>query len=110
MMMEIDFDALKDGLANVIKGSLESDWPEVKAYAEQIIEGEKQLLKDLSELRLKGHLTDEQFFSELEDQKELVKNKLLAMSAMSTAAAQKAANAAVKFLGDTVLGAVKSIL
>lgn len=108
--MDIDFEALIDGLTGAIRGSLESDLPEIKEYAEQIVEEEKETLQLLANLRQRGEITDEEFKSELEDQKGVVKNQFLAIGAMSTAAAQKAANAAIKFLGDAVLTAVKAIL
>jgi thymidylate synthase ThyX len=108
--MDIDFDALIDGLTNVIHGSLESDLPQIREYAKKIVEEEKETLQLLANLRQNGDISDEEFMSELEDQKGIVQNQLLAIGAMSTAAAQKATNAAIKFLGDTVLTAVKAIL
>lgn len=108
--MDIDFDALIDGLTNVIQGSLESDLPQIREYAKKIVEEEKETLQLLANLRLNGEISDDQFKSELEDQKGIVKNQLLAIGAMSTAAAQKATNAAIKFLTETVLATVKAVL
>ncbi|MGJ3234373.1 hypothetical protein [Marivirga sp.] len=109
-MMDIDFDALIDGLTNVIQGSLESDLPHIREYAKKIVEEEKEALQLLANLRLSGEITDDEFKSEIEGQKGVVKNQLLAIGAMSTASAQRATNAALKFLGDTVLTAVKALL
>lgn len=108
--MELDFDAMLDGLTGVLKDSLEQDIPAIKEYAKKIIDEEKEMLTQLGELRLTGAITDDEFKAELEGQKEVVKNQMLALGVMSAAASQKAANAAIDFLRETVLSAVKALL
>ena len=93
--MSFDFDAVLGDMLGAVKESVDADWQELSDYSKQVLENEKQTLKDLAQLRLDGDITDEELKSELEDEKDTVEAELAAIQVVTKAMAQKAANAAI---------------
>lgn len=108
--MEINFNDLVDGVSSILSQSINEGLPQIKEYSTQIIEEQKESLQELATLRLNGTISDEEFNSEIEDQKEVVKNQLLAIENMAIASAQSTTNAIIEFLGNSVLAMVKVAL
>lgn len=104
--MNLDLNELANGLAGVLRKSINKDLPEIKEYAQRIVLSERQVLERLAQLFAAGEITEDELRSELQDEEATVKNQLLAIKEMSEAAAQRATNAALKFLGDALLKAI----
>jgi hypothetical protein len=108
--MDINFKELEKGLIEVLKGSVSADAPKIREYSKKIIEDQKETLKTLAELMAAGTITEEQLMSELEDEKVTIENLYLSLKVAAKASAQKATNAALKFLGDSIIGIVKAAI
>lgn len=108
--LNINWDELKDALVTNLKQVVKDDLPQIKEYAERIAAEERDTLQELTALHMQGLLTDQELASEIADEKVTVRNQLLALKEMSTAAAQKATNAAIEVLQDFALKASKALL
>lgn len=104
--MSFDVDAALVQMSSAIRGVVSDQWPGIKSYAEQVLEGEKDTLKKLADLRISGGLTQEEFDSELDDERRTVEAQFEALQVMSKAMSQRAANAAIKALTDIVQAAL----
>jgi hypothetical protein len=104
--MSFDIEAVLGDMLDAVKGSVDADWDDVKGYAKQVFENQKEALKVLAEQRLRGELSDEELESELEDEKDTLEAELKAIQVMTKAMAQRAANAAV----DVFFNAIRAAL
>ena len=101
--MNFNIEAVLGDMLAAMKDSIEADWDDVKGYAKQILENEKEALAALAELRLRGEITEQELKSELDDEKDTVEAELKAVQVMTKAMAQRAANAAM----DVLFAAIK---
>lgn len=106
----INWNQLKNVLVNNLKEVIDDELPQIKEYAEKIAAQEKQVLEELLQLRKQGWITAKELESELADERVTVKNQLLAIKEMGTAAAQRATNAVIKGLQDFATSAAKAVL
>jgi len=104
--MSFDIEAVLNDMLAAVNNSVDADWGDIKGYAKQILENEKDTVKDLAEQRLRGELTEEELKSELEDEKDTVEAEFKAVQVMTEAMAQKAANAAI----DVIFKAIKAAI
>jgi len=104
--MSIDIDAVISDMLSAIKKSVDADWNDIRGYAKQILENEKETISELADQRLKGEITEEELTSELKDEKDTIEAELKAIQVMTKAMAQRAANAAI----DILLNAIRSVL
>lgn len=108
--MEFNIDVVLSDMLAVIKGTVTDNWDEVKSTADQMLSRKKERLGLLAELRIKGEINQEKFESRLADEKMVVEAELNAVTVISKAIAQKAANAAMEVLDKAVLVAIKSVI
>jgi hypothetical protein len=101
--MPFDISETLEKMLDAVKSVAKEDWPKIEGYAKTILQNERVALANLAELRVKGELTEEEFKSELQDEKDTVEAELLAAQVLGKAAVQKAANAAIKVFTDAVL-------
>ena len=100
--MNFNIEEVTINMLNAIKGTVEDNWAEVKEPATQFLNRNKERLALLVDLRLSNELSQEKFESRLEDQKLVLKAQLEALTVISKAIAQKAANAAIDILETAV--------
>ena len=104
--MSFNIDTTLEDMAAAVKAIVVKDRNKIKGYAKQIFDEEKQTLNQIALLRLSGQITDEEFQSEIEDEKDTVRAQLLALKVLNKATAQKAANAALNVLYKAVIAAL----
>lgn len=97
-------------MLDAISNSVQDDWPKVKTAAGQFFENRRERLALLTQLRINGELSEEKFHSRLEDDKKILEAELNALTVLSKAAAQKAANAAIEVLEKAVKAAISAAL
>lgn len=102
----MDIEKVLKDMAMAANNAVKDDIGEIQDYARQIVENEKQSLKNLGEARIRGDIDDDTFEHEMERQKKVVKAEFLAVQIMTKAAAQKAVNAAM----ETFKKAVKALI
>ena len=104
--MSFDINAVIGDMLIAIKHSVGADWKDIGGYAKQILENEKEALARLAEQRLQNEISEEEWKSELEDEKDTVEAEMKAVQVMTKAMAQRAANAAM----DVLYKAIKAAL
>lgn len=104
--MSFDIDAVLGDMLSAVKDSVGSDWNDIEGYAKQVLENEKDMLAELAEQRLRGEITEDELKSELDDERDTVQAEMQAIQVMTTAMAQRAANAAM----DILFNAIKAAL
>ena len=104
--MSFDIDAVLGDMLTAVKDLVDADWDDVKGYAKQVFENEKEVLAELAEQRLRGEITEEELKSELDDEKDTVEAELKAIQVMTKAMAQRAANAAMDVLSKAIKAAL----
>jgi hypothetical protein len=105
--MPVDIGEIINKMLDAMRGVAANDWPKIEGYAKSIVEKERDVLKNLAQLRIEDKLTQEEFESELRDEKDTVEAELLAVQVLGKAAVQKAANAAIKVFSDAVQALLK---
>jgi gas vesicle protein len=104
--MSFDIDAILKDMANAIKDVVKDDWENVSGYAKQILQNEKEALKELAEDRISGAITDEELKSEMEAEKTTIEAELKAVQVMAKAMAERAANAALDVFYKAIKAAI----
>ncbi len=104
--MNFNIDTVIDDMLNAIKEVAESDIKDIEGYLKQILEGEKDTLKELAVLRLSGQITDDEFNSEIESEKDTFKAQMEAITVMTLSTKQKAINAAIGVFTKAVMSLV----
>lgn len=108
--MNFDINEVLANMLSAVKGAAEDNWGEVKTTANQFLERKKERLELLAELRINNELSQEKFESRLSDEKLIVEAELHAITVISKAIAQKAANAAIDVLVKAVKVAIDTAL
>ncbi len=104
--MSFDIEAVLGDMLSAMKDSVDADWDDIKGYAKQVLENEKESLAELAEQRLRGDITEEELKSELDDEKDTVESEMKAIQVMTKAMAQRAANAVIDVLFKAIKAAV----
>ncbi|MCP4667297.1 MAG: hypothetical protein GY849_13125 [Deltaproteobacteria bacterium] len=108
--MDFDIDRVIQDMIVAVVGVVKEEHGDISRYAKEIIEAEKETMTELSELRINGEITDDEFQSELEDEKDTLVAQLKAVAVMELAMTQKAVNAAIDVLVKAVGVAASSVL
>ena len=102
--MSFDIDQVLKDMAGAITGTVQQGAGDIQSYLKEILDKEKESLKELAEARLRNEITEEEFQQELEREKKVVEAQLLTIEIMTKALAQKAVNAAM----DVFIKAIKA--
>ncbi len=108
--MSFDISSILGDMAGAIKNVVKQGAGNIKQYANQILEKEKDSLEKLGLARLAGEIDDEIFTREIEREKKVVEAELLTIQIMTKALAQKAANAAINVFAKAVEAAIGAAL
>jgi len=100
--MAFDIGEVLEGMVEAASGVLSKEGPKIRGCIKQAFEEEREALAAIAEARLKGEIDDEDFESQLEDEKDALKAALLACKVKAKAAVQKAANAATQVFADAI--------
>jgi hypothetical protein len=104
--MSIDFNQVLKDMTNAVTDTVKEGAGDIKSSVQDILEAEKNSLKELGEARLKNEIDDTVFKREIEREKKVVMVELLTIEIMTKAMAQKAINAAL----DVFVNAVKAAI
>ncbi len=102
MKSSFNIDNILGDMLEAAKGVIAGEWKKVKAIAETFLESKKKRLLMLAEYRIQKKITDEEFRSFLDDEKQMFGSELAALKLISKAMAQKAANAALDVLYEAI--------
>jgi hypothetical protein len=108
--MGFDINSILGDMAGAIKNVVKQDAGDIKQYANQTLEKEKDSLEKLGLARLAGEIDDEIFTREIEREKKVVEVDLLTIQIMTKVLAQKAANAAIDVFAKAVKTAIDAAL
>ena len=104
--MSFDINKVLTDMANAISEVVEGGAGDVTGAIKEILEAEKESLKELGKAKLAGEITQEVFDREIEREKKVVEAELLTIKIMTKVLAQKAVNAAI----DVFVKAVKAVI
>ena len=104
--MSIDIGALFGNMAKSAGDALGEGGEAVGKEMQAILEGNKQAISELLEAKVKGEITDEIFEQELAREKSVLEAQLIGLEIQAKAAIQKAVNAAMDTLKQTVSAAL----
>ena len=104
--MGFNINQVMEDMANAMANTVKDGIGDIGDSAKNILDSEKEALKELGEARLRGEIDDAAFEREIEREKKVVEAELLTVQIMTKAMAQKAVNAAI----DIFVGAVKAAL
>lgn len=100
--MSINVDALITAMLETNKEVLTEELSEAAPYFQKALKDESEIIKRMIELRLSGKLSDEEFISELEDEKKVIEAQILMAGVAAKSAVQKAVNSSFDILYNTV--------
>ena len=100
-------DTFKD-MFNVAEGVVEGDFPELKSKLEEVLNNEKDALKEIAEARIRGEITDEDLKSQIEDEKITLESGILMLEVQAKVTLQNAINAALNVLYSALENAIKA--
>ena len=100
--MSFDINRTLEDMLGAIKEVVEDDWDNIRGYAREILDGEKETFVELSERFIRGEITEEELASELKDEKDTVGAQFKALNVRNKAAIQRAANKALDILYDAI--------
>jgi len=100
--MSFDFDAVLDDMLGAMREELGGGWQDLQGYAQEVFNNNKSSLNNLIGQYKRGDLTESEFISELDDEKDTLAGELAALTVISKAAAQRAINAAMNVLAQAV--------
>ena len=104
--MSIDFNQVLKDMTNAVTDTVKEGAGDIKSSVQDILEAEKNSLKELGEARLKNEIDDTVFKREIEREKKVVMVELLTIEIMTKAMAQKAINAALDIFVKAVKAAI----
>lgn len=91
----------KDMLASV-QAVMGGEWPKISGAMQQVLKDEREALQRIAAAYAAGKINDADLKSQLEDEKDTFKAGLSMVHAVSTAAIQKAVNAAIDTLWKAI--------
>jgi hypothetical protein len=104
--MSFDIEQVLKDMADAVADSVKEGAGDIKSSAKEILDLEKESLKELAEAKLKGNIDQEAFDREIEREKKVVEAELLTIEIMTKALAQKAVSAAI----DVFVRAIKAAI
>jgi predicted nucleic acid-binding protein len=100
--MAIDVDALVKRMAEAARDVFDKDWPEIKELAETELKGIAEGIALIERLRLEGKISQKQARLLIRMKKNTAQIVLLTIKGLGIIAVEKAINAALKVVKDTV--------
>lgn len=100
--MAFDINEVVAEMAGAVKITVKDDWQLVKETAGTFLQTRKDRLELLASLRLNNEISQKFFLKRLEDEKKILESELHAVSIITKAMAQRAANAAIDVLSKAV--------
>lgn len=104
--MSFDIETVLKDMANAISDSVKGEVGDIKAYADTIVENERESLRELGEARVLGQISDKVLEREINRERKVVETELLTIQLMTEAAAQRAVNAAL----DVFMAAIRAAI
>lgn len=104
--MSFDINQVLKDMADAITDAVKGAEVDIKDSANEIMNAEKDSLKELGEARLRGVIDDAVLNREIEREKKVVEAELFTLKIMTKALAQKAVNAAI----DVFVKALKAAI
>jgi len=104
--MSIDIDQVLNDMANVITDTVKEDAGNIKNSVKEILDTERESLRELGDARLRNEIDDAVFNREIEREKKVVEAELLTIKIMTKASSQKAVNAAIDVFVNAVIVAM----
>lgn len=103
--MSFNIDQVLKDMADAVSDAVKEGTGDIKTSAEEILDSEKESLKELGEARLRGDIDQAVFDREIEREKKVVEAELLTIKIMTKALAQIAVNAAIEVFVKAVKAA-----
>jgi len=100
--MAFDINEVVAEMVGAVKKTVKDDWQLVKETAGTFLQTRKDRLELLASLRLNNEISQKFFLKRLEDEKKILESELHAVSIITKAMAQRAANAAIDVLSTAV--------
>ena len=100
--MNINVDSLIFDMIGAAGNVAQSEGSKVLSYIQKVFEGEREPLKALCDARLSGEIDDDVFDQELDREKSVLEGELLTARIMTKAGTQKAVNAAMNVLQESI--------
>lgn len=100
--MKFEINEVLADMLGAIKKTAKDNWDLLKSTANEFMQSRKLRLELLVSLRLENQISQEFFEARLKDEKDILQSELHAVAVISKATAQKAANAAITVLENTV--------
>lgn len=104
--MNIDVDSLITDMIGAAGNVAQSEGSKALSYIQRVFENEKETLKGLCDARLSREIDDAEFNQELDREKFVLEGELLTARIMTRAGTQKAVNAAM----DVLRNSIRSVL
>ena len=101
----MDFEKLFNEILEAMKGEIKEDWPKAKGYLKQILDNNKESIKEITEYLINGELTFEEYQDELKSEMKTILNEMVALNVIKKKAIQDAVNAGI----DVVMKAIRII-
>lgn len=105
--MTFDINAVTADMLSAIKTTAGANIATVQTTAQQFLARDKERLQQLAELRITGEISQQKFESRLADEKLVVEAELCAITVITKAIAQRAANAAIEVLEKAVIAVIR---
>lgn len=100
--MSFEIEAVLKEMSSAMRDAVEDDASDIRSYAAQVLQNEKDSLQELGEARIRGEISASVFDAEIEREKKVVEVELLTLQIMTDAAAEKAVNAALNVFVEAV--------
>jgi len=104
--MSFDIDRVLGDMAGTIAGTVKGGSNDIKGAVLEILNAERETLKDLADALLRNEIDDAIFQREIEREKKVIEAELLTVQIMTKALVQRAVNAAIEVLVNSVKLAV----
>jgi hypothetical protein len=105
--MAIEVDRLLKQMLQAAAGVLEEDWPDIKDHAETELRGIAEGIALIERLRLQGKISQKQAKLLIKMKRNTAQIVLLTIEGMGLIMVERALNAAMKAVKDTVNGALR---
>lgn len=104
--MSLDIEQTLKEMADAVINTVKNEAEAFKAQAKEMLDAEKDALKDLGEAKLKGDIDEETFEQEVAREKKVLEAELLTLEIMTKALALKAVNAAIDVFKKALAAAI----
>lgn len=100
--MSFDIDRVLSDMAGTIAGTVKDGSSDIKGAVLEILNAEREVLKDLADALLRNEIDDAIFKREIEREKKVIEAELLTVKIMTKALLQRAVNAAIEVFVNSV--------